>query len=220
MTAEQMVYTRPVKKIYQAFVETGFPCSISTFIKYKPFYITAPTEREKESCLCKKCLNEKLLLASINNFRKAQKLPAHTSVNDFLNDQGSHDHSTKYPGCFDMSEISFFVFEKKEETYFKNGIEESYKRLARIDKKMEVKEVAKTLIEQGGSYLRHRSHVANIKNTLPLIRESFKGKYIEMDFSENIAMKPKFEVQDGNFSGKQYSVPFKPRYHSRSGICS
>ena len=114
----------------------------------------------------------------------------------------------------------FFVFEKKEETYFKNGIEESYKRLARIDKKMEVKEVAKTLIEQGGSYLRHRSHVANIKNTLPLIRESFKGKYIEMDFSENIAMKPKFEVQDGNFSGKQYSLPFKPRYHSRSGICS
>ena len=100
----------------------------------------------------------------------------------------------------------FFVFEKKEETYFKNGIEESYKRLARIDKKMEVKEVAKTLIEQGGSYLRHRSHVANIKNTLPLIRESFNGKYIEMDFSENLAMKPKFEVQDAHFSGKQYSL--------------
>ena len=108
MTAQRTVYTRPVKKIYQAFVETGFPCSISTFIKYKPFYITAPTEREKESCLCKKCLNEKLLLASINNFRKAQKLPAHTSVTDFLNDQDSHDHRTKYPECFDMSEVSFF----------------------------------------------------------------------------------------------------------------
>ena len=33
MTAQQMVYTHPVKKIYQAFVETGFACSISTFIK-------------------------------------------------------------------------------------------------------------------------------------------------------------------------------------------
>ena len=71
---------------------------------------------------------------------------------------------------------------------------------------MEVKEVAKTLIEQGGSYLRHRSDVANTKNALPLTRESFNGKYIEMDFSENIAMKLKFEVQDAHFSGKQYSL--------------
>ena len=91
-----MVYTRPMKKFYQAFVETGFACSISTFIKYKPFYITAPTEREKESCLCKKCLNAHLL-AGISDFRKAQKLPLHTSVTDFLNDQDSHYHRTKYP---------------------------------------------------------------------------------------------------------------------------
>ena len=27
-----------------------------------------------------------------------------------------------------------------------------------------------------------------------------------MEFSENIAMKPKFEVQDEHFSGKQYSL--------------
>ena len=161
MTAQRMVYTCPVKKVYQAFVETGFVCSISTFIKYKPFYITAPTEREKESCLCKKCLNAHLLLAGINNFRKAQKLALHISVTDFVNNQDPHDHRTKYPECYDMSN----VFEK-EETYFKNGIEKSYESVARIDKKMKVKEVAKTLIEQGGSYLRHRSHVANIKNTI------------------------------------------------------
>ena len=56
----------------------------------------------------------------------------------------------------------------------------SYECVARTDKKMEVKEVAKTLIEQGSSNMMHRSHVANIKNTLPLIRESFNGKYIEI----------------------------------------
>ena len=159
------------------------------------------TNRKKESCICKKCLNAHLLLAGINNFRKAQKLPLHISVTDFVNDQDPHDHRTKYPEFYGMSN----VFEK-EETYFKNGIEKSYERVARIDKKMEVKEVAKTLIEQGGSYLRHRSHVANIKNTLPLIRESFHGKCIETDFSENIAKKPKFEVQEAHFSGKQHSL--------------
>ena len=61
-----------------------------------------------------------------------------------------------------------------------------YERVARIDEKMKAKEVAKTLIEEGGSYLRHWSQVANIKNNLPLIRESFNVKYIEMVFSEKI----------------------------------
>ena len=84
-----------------------------------------------------------------------------------------------------MSEVSFYVFEKKEEggNLFQIWNKKSYERVAHFDKKMEVKDVAKALTEQGASYLRHRSHVANIKNTLPLIRESFNGKYIEMDFS-------------------------------------
>ena len=95
MAAQQMVYTRPVKKIYQAFVETEFACLVARFIKYKPFYITAPTEREKELCLHKICLNTHLLLAGMSNIRKAQKLPLHLSINDFLNEKNSHDHRIK-----------------------------------------------------------------------------------------------------------------------------
>ena len=34
-------------------------------------------------------------------------------------------------------------------------MEKSYERVARIDKKMKVKKIAKTLIEQGSSYLGH-----------------------------------------------------------------
>ena len=70
-----------------------------------------------------------------------------------------------------MSEVSFYVFEKKGE-------------IACIDKKMEVKGVAKTLIEEGGSYLRHRPLVAYIKNTVPLIRKLLTVKYI-VDFFLN-----------------------------------
>ena len=39
-----------------------------------------------------------------------------------------------------------------------------------------------------------------------MIPESFSGKYIGLDFSENLALKPKLEVQDAHFSGKQYSL--------------
>ena len=37
-----------------------------------------------------------------------------------------------------------------------------------------------------------------------MIRERFTAEYFELDFLGNIALKPKLEVQDPHFSGKQY----------------
>ena len=85
MYAQRMVYTQPVRKLFDLFKEEEREkCSLSTFIKYKPFYITSPKEREKESCLCKRFLNIHLLLNGVNNFRKTIKLQFHTSVTTFV----------------------------------------------------------------------------------------------------------------------------------------
>ena len=58
------------------------------------------------------------------------------------------------------------------------------------------------LLVQSSVYLRHRSHVDNICKVLIFIKETFNGRYIKVDFSEILAMKPKFEAQDAHFSGK------------------
>ena len=55
-------------------------------------------------------------------------------------------------------------------------------------------------------YSEHRSHVKNISTQFPIIKETFQGRYTELDFSENLAMKPKFEIQEAHFSGKQYTL--------------
>ena len=52
----------------------------------------------------------------------------------------------------------------------------------------------------------HGIDLTCITAVLPMIRESFSGKYIELDFSENLALNPKHEVQDAHFSGKHYSL--------------
>ena len=83
------------KKFTKLWLKQNLHAPVAMFVKYKPFYITAPTEREKELCLHKKCLNTHLLLAGISNIRKAQKLPRHLSINDFLNEKNSHDHRIK-----------------------------------------------------------------------------------------------------------------------------
>ena len=38
------------------------------------------------------------------------------------------------------------------------------------------------------------------------MKESFNGRYIELDFSENLSLKPKFEIQAAHFSGRQYTL--------------
>ena len=69
-------------------------------------------------------------------------------------------------------------------------------------KKTSVCRIAEQLKLSRNKYLKHRSHVTNINMVLPLIRDAFNGKYIELNFSENLAMKPKCEVQSTHSKGK------------------
>ena len=38
-------------------IKCGYKVSIGSVVNYKPFYVNVASEREKESCLCKFCLN-------------------------------------------------------------------------------------------------------------------------------------------------------------------
>ena len=84
--APRMVYTKCMKRLHLDFL-AEYPdinCSRSTFVKYRPFYIEVPTEREKQSCLCIVCQNAHTKLRGINTFRKLEKLPPIYSVTAYL----------------------------------------------------------------------------------------------------------------------------------------
>ena len=172
---------------------------IWTILHYTTF------RERKESCLCIKCQNVHLLLQGINTYRSTHNLSKHYSVTEFLNSEPPIN-SNNFPECNDTKESRYFIFEIKTESFTKNGKITEYSRTARVDKKEKVCEVVKKLLDRGESYLRYRFHVDNIAAVLPTIRESFPDKYIELDFSENLALKSNHEVQDDHFSGKQYSL--------------
>ena len=161
-----------------------------------------------------------LLLDGVNNFRKTIKLPFYTSATALVQncqvlypsfiESATHDQLIKeLPECTSNKEVSFYLFEIKDECYHKNGIKKTYNRTARVDKKKKVSEIVRMLLVQSSVYLGSvylRSHVDNISKVLPLIKETFNGRYIELDFSENLAMKPKIEPQDAHISGKQFTL--------------
>ena len=116
----------------------------------------------------------------------------------------SEDLEKKHPEFASPKLTSYYLFEKKTETYVKNDVEKSYGWTTRIDKSDKVNNIVRQLVTSGDSYLRHQKHVYNIATVLPKTKERHQGKYIEKDFSENISLKTKIDFQEGDFSGKQY----------------
>ena len=205
--APRRIYTKSLKRMHLDYVAENpdESCSRSTFVKYRPFYIEVPTEREKQSCLCITCQNMHTQLRGINTFRKLEKLHSIDSVTEYLKAQKDSD-ATSYPERTSTKSVNYHVFESVLESYVKLGVTNTYTRTTRVDKNKPVSELYEDFVGDGERYLYHRSIVDNIKTTLPKIREHFNGTYIEMDFSQNIALKPKDEVQPAHFSGKQQSL--------------
>ena len=116
------------------------------------------------------------------------------------------DLEKKHPEFASPKETSYCLFEKKAETYIKNGEEKSYEQTTHTGKSEKVSCIVQRLVDSGESYLRHRKHVENTATVLLKLGERHKGGYIEMDFSENIDIKTKSEVQEAHFSGKQYAL--------------
>ena len=69
------------------------------------------------------------------------------------------DRIKLYPEFTDLKTVNFYVFERKEETYYKNGEEKKYLRTTQVDKDMSVSAVVHDLLTRGESYLIYRSHV-------------------------------------------------------------
>ena len=49
-----------------------------------------------------------------------------------------------------------------------------------------------------------KKYVDNCSSVFPLMKETYNGKYIELNFSQNSALRPKDEVPSAQFSGKHF----------------
>ena len=59
----------------------------------------------------------------------------------------------------------------------------------------------------------------NVSSVFPEMKSTYDGKYIELDFSQSLALRRKDEVQSAHFSDKQLTLhcspvnPVNKRYH-------
>ena len=79
-----MVLTCTVRNIHNKLTESGVRVSLGKVKSRKPFFITYPTEKEISLCLCKLCLNVKLLLEPLMAKAKKDDDKIYNSASEFL----------------------------------------------------------------------------------------------------------------------------------------
>ena len=81
-----------------------------------------------------------------------------------------------------------------------------YTRTARVDLCEPVCHLVEKLRSLSEKCQKLRTYVDNCLSVFPLLKESYSGKFIELDFSQNLSFRPKDEVQSTHFSGKQFTL--------------
>ena len=75
------------------------------------------------------------------------------------------------------------------------------------------------LSEVGDKYLKRKAYIDNCNAVFPLMKETYTWKLVELDFSQNISLRPKDKVQSSHSSGRQFTLhcaifdPSEMRYH-------
>lgn len=214
-------------------VKHNLDVSSGSIFKYKPFFIQTATEREKECCLCKVCLNIRLKYRALVHHLKegVEKTDSLTSyfgygikcpmgengyyqdqcISGLCEEQGCSAETVKYSlADFKVPEkIDYQQFVKEGYTYISKKTKEK-KEGSRTVRKVfteSFESLKENFDSMGSSYLHHRFEIKNDQYLWPLVlNETQHGYVFHMDFSENIQCTPKEEPQDAHFSSKQTSL--------------
>ena len=231
--AHKLISLEPYHVLHRIYCDTHeFKPSMSLFTQLKPFYISNPTEKEVELCMCSSCLNPHSLYKAIKN---VIDIDVPYSLTDYLirgiNCGKEEDTDFVHVNCIrgkcehnckplDLTEelsgeivkhgkklVSYYVFERIDTTYFDtNGVLKTYKRVTLVDKKESLLTVVQKLQSCSRDYLLHRYHITNDNVHWARLLREVNHSILWLDYSNNINFKEKRQAQSAYYSGKQQTL--------------
>ena len=93
-------------------------------------------------------------------------------------------------------------------------------RITQVDKQATLDHLYHMLSEIAESYIHHRHSVIADKVFWNHMHEVLEQPYVHLDYSQNIELKPKHEVQSQHYSGKQQTLHCTGRYWTVTFSCT
>ena len=235
-SVNRMVSTIIVKVLQEKLKEKGVNVSNGTVISLRPFFITYPTDKEIALCLCKLCLNAKMMYDvlvkqakedgdeinpnSLTNFYMSS-CPCSKSPNGYYKWKCGNDKCSqckkisplplKSSNSSEVIKISQFELTKTPYVKInKDGkvVHKVSEKTEKVETSMPLKDLYNKLLLSKKSYTKHKYQVHNDIFHWPRILSTSVdyGNIYHMDFSENLAQSYKYEPQSSHFNKQQYSL--------------
>lgn len=208
-----------VKEITSKFVQqTGINLSYATLLRAKPFWVVAPTFRDRESCLCVKHENFKLKL---NKLKTLQQLVNHGSIEktieEYSCDITSYDcmnglcgicKNPKNESPDNADSVTYFQWKSVIEEKIVKGENKKFKITKKASISSTVNELKSAFIEDIPVMKKHLYGIYSYNKLKKEMKENFTEEevIIQIDFSENYTTKYDNEIQSTHFAKTQLSI--------------
>ena len=237
LASNRMVVTCPLRSIQGKVAEKGYTVSLGLVLSLRLFFVTHPTEKELSLCLCKLCLNSKLLFEPI--LVQAKKVGDDISkslteffmpscscpkaVNGFyqwkcvsLKCKECKDAKPQYLSCHEDDTLVKISQSKKVTSEYVNKRKETKKsnKTERVEQQLSFRVILQKWNKIKKEYIIDKFQIYNDKAHWPSVLETANiyGEIYHMDFSENLTELVKYEPQSSHFNKSQYSLHCTAKY--------
>ena len=228
---QKRLLTDSIKNLHVKFVaETDCQISLSTFWRLKPFWVKVPTQRERETCICRTCDNIQMKASAL---AKANVIDNSDMARIVENIFCSTDNQTCMYGLCQTCKVNIVQtkrHDEDEEIIWHEWKTVKENRTIKKDKQTNIKGVTitkkvtkcgtiKNLKETFQSDIkRYKKHLFNIRNQLKYYRQTKHNLkenecFIHIDFSENYVGKYAKETTNIHYGASRPQITLHTGYY-------
>ncbi|CAH1233436.1 unnamed protein product [Diabrotica balteata] len=204
--------------------EFAFQVSRTTFCRFRPFWVVAPKQSDRETCACSKHSNVEMICASLYNAKTIPTKKPDELLKAMVCDEKDIDCMLRNcPRCkertipvkSEVNEnlnkiITYAVWESKAEKREIKGEFKDVRKTVKIQKNDIVKNILNILQVQFTPYMKHVFFMRHQQKELQRLKQFLQPNelLLQIDFSENYIAKYESEIQSMHFgaSKKQISL--------------
>lgn len=214
---QKRLLTDTLKNLHLKYLGSGEPpISYSTFSRMKPFWVTQPNVNARNTCLCEKHENMKLLIESM----KRNRLIKENTISDVLSSlccskdnidclqricSSCKNRHIDYQEFNNEVNIAYWGWEKNKSIYVKNNVEKSAIKVEKVRRWVKPLDLIKKFEDSLKPFLKHCVNNKNQNQAFKTLKENMTTEdcIIQIDFSENYNAKYGSEIQSLHFGGSR-----------------
>lgn len=190
----------------------------SSFCSLRPFWVQRPNIRHRDTCLCRKHENFRLMFEQLKRLNVIDCLNPHELVNALCCDKKGEDClernctncMNKVPSAkeFQDKEIIFQQWSRKKESVTIKGKESVIMKVRKENITSTLRELFNLLLKTLPQHMQHISNIEHQYKVIDNLKQNLNVNelLIHIDFSENYECKYSREIQSMHFGGSHDQV--------------